>query len=94
MQSRSQRSSPAVRAQSSCSSGRIGDPERELAAETEGVDLMIAGSRGYGPHQAVLLGSVSGRLVRDASCPVLVVPRGIETPLEDLFLTAPGALAV
>jgi hypothetical protein len=32
--------------------------------------------------------------VRDASCPVLVVPRGIETPLEDLFQTAPGALAV
>jgi nucleotide-binding universal stress UspA family protein len=72
----------------------VGDPERELAAETEGVDLMIAGSRGYGPYQAVLLGSVSGRLVRDASCPVLVVPRGIETPLEDLFQTAPGALAV
>jgi nucleotide-binding universal stress UspA family protein len=66
----------------------IGDPGRELAAETERVDLMIAGSRGYGPRRAVLLGSVSGRLVRDASCPVLVVPRGIETPLEDLFETA------
>jgi nucleotide-binding universal stress UspA family protein len=66
----------------------IGDPEGELAAETERVDFMITGSRGYGPHRAVLLGSVSGRLVRDASCPVLVVPRGIETPLEDLFRTA------
>ena len=71
----------------------IGDPERELAAETERVDLMIAGSRGYGPHRAVVLGSVSGRLVRDASCPVLVVPRGIETPLEDLFATATAAHA-
>ena len=71
----------------------IGDPERELAAETERVDLMIAGSRGYGPHRAVVLGSVSGRLVRDASCPVLVVPRGIETPLEDLFETATAAHA-
>jgi nucleotide-binding universal stress UspA family protein len=71
----------------------IGDPERELAAETERVDLMIAGSRGYGPHRAVALGSVSGRLVRDASCPVLVVPRGIETPLEDLFEAATAAHA-
>ncbi len=71
----------------------IGDPESELAAETERVDLMIAGSRGYGPHRAVVLGSVSGRLVRDASCPVLVVPRGIETPLEDLFETATAAHA-
>jgi nucleotide-binding universal stress UspA family protein len=71
----------------------IGDPEGELAAETERVDFMITGSRGYGPHRAVLLGSVSGRLVRDASCPVLVVPRGIETPLEDLFETATAAHA-
>jgi nucleotide-binding universal stress UspA family protein len=71
----------------------IGDAERELAAETERVDLMITGSRGYGPHRAVLLGSVSGRLVRDASCPVLVVPRGIETPLEDLFEKATAAQA-
>jgi nucleotide-binding universal stress UspA family protein len=71
----------------------IGDPERELAAETERVDLMIAGSRGYRPHRAIVLGSVSGRLVRDASCPVLIVPRGIETPLEDLFETATAAQA-
>jgi nucleotide-binding universal stress UspA family protein len=71
----------------------IGDPEGELAAETERVDFMITGSRGYGPHRAVVLGSVSGRLVRDASCPVLVVPRGIETPLEDLFETATAAHA-
>src|SRR5688500_7231070 len=35
----------------------MGDPEGELAAETERVDLMIAGSRGYGPHRAVVLGS-------------------------------------
>jgi hypothetical protein len=33
----------------------------------------------------VLLGSVSGRLVRDAACPVVVVPRTIEAPLEELF---------
>jgi nucleotide-binding universal stress UspA family protein len=62
-----------------------GDAERQLAEQTINVDLMVTGSRGYGPHRAVLLGSVSGRLVRDAACPVIVVPRGIETPLEAIF---------
>ena len=63
----------------------MGSPERELAQQSEHVDLVMVGSRGYGPHRAVLLGSVSGQLVRDASCPVLVVPRGLAAPLEELF---------
>ena len=62
-----------------------GQPEPMLAEQSEHADLFVVGSRGYGPHRAVLLGSVSGRLVRDAACPVLVVPRGIEAPLEELF---------
>jgi nucleotide-binding universal stress UspA family protein len=62
-----------------------GDPEAVLAEQTKSVDLMIVGSRGYGPHRAVLLGSVSGRLVREAACPVIVLPRGIEAPFEALF---------
>jgi nucleotide-binding universal stress UspA family protein len=41
----------------------------------EGVDLLVIGSRGYGPVARVLLGSVSRKLVDDAPCPVLVVPR-------------------
>jgi nucleotide-binding universal stress UspA family protein len=63
----------------------LGDPVRELAAQSEGVDLMFAGSRGYGPLRAVLAGSVSGRLLRAAACPVIVVPRGVTAPLDDLF---------
>jgi nucleotide-binding universal stress UspA family protein len=63
----------------------MGSPEPALAEQSEHADLFVVGSRGYGPHRAVLLGSVSGRLVRDAACPVLVVPRGIEAPLEELF---------
>jgi nucleotide-binding universal stress UspA family protein len=38
-------------------------------------DLLVCGSRGYGPVRQVLLGSVSARLVRDAAYPVIVVPR-------------------
>ena len=52
------------------------------------------GSRGYGPLRAVLLGSVSGRLVREAACPVIVVPRGVEAPLEELFAATSGTHAV
>jgi len=72
----------------------VGEPEAELAEETANTDLMVVGSRGYGPHRAVLLGSVSGRLVRDSACPVLVVPRTIEAPLEELFAPVSGTHAV
>jgi len=72
----------------------LGEPEPELAQQTERADLFVVGSRGYGPHRAVLLGSVSGRLVRDASCPVLVVPRGVAAPLEELFPAPSGSHAV
>jgi nucleotide-binding universal stress UspA family protein len=48
----------------------------ELRAEAEkGVDLLCLGSRAFGPLRRVLLGSVSASVVRDAPCPVLVVPR-------------------
>ena len=62
-----------------------GDPVDALAAQSERADLLVLGSRGYGPYRAVLLGSVSGRVVRTAACPVIVVPRGVVAPLEDLF---------
>lgn len=52
-----------------------GDPGARLLAETDGnVGLMVAGSRGRGVLQRVLLGSVSTKLVREAHCPVVVVP--------------------
>jgi len=39
-------------------------------------DLLVCGSRGYGPVRRVLLGGVSRKLMRHAACPVVVVPRG------------------
>lgn len=45
------------------------------ACEEVGADLLVAGSRGYGPVMRVLLGSVSTQLLHKAPCPVLVVPR-------------------
>jgi nucleotide-binding universal stress UspA family protein len=72
----------------------VGAPEQVLAEQSRTSDLVVVGSRGYGPHRAVLLGSVSGHLVREAACPVVVVPRGIEAPLEELFSAVSGTQAV
>jgi nucleotide-binding universal stress UspA family protein len=53
-----------------------GDPVEELTQRTrEGLDLLVVGSRGYGPLRRVVFGSVSSRLVETAECPVLVLPR-------------------
>ncbi|MDX6634885.1 MAG: hypothetical protein QOF06_1088 [Solirubrobacterales bacterium] len=49
------------------------------ACEEVGADLLVAGSRGYGPVLRVLLGSVSTQLMHRAPCPVLVVPRPSES---------------
>ena len=53
-----------------------GSPSRALIEECEdGVDLLVLGSRGYGPLARVLLGSVSRQVAQAAPCPVWVVPR-------------------
>jgi nucleotide-binding universal stress UspA family protein len=55
----------------------FGEVVDELSMVAErGADLLVCGSRGYGPVRRVLLGTVSSALVRQASVPVLVVPRG------------------
>ena len=62
-----------------------GVAEEILTAQSEKLDLLVMGSRGYGPLHAVIAGGLSGRLMRTSHCPVIVVPRGIEAPLETLF---------
>lgn len=56
-------------------SGKLITAGTETLADQEDIDIMVVGSRGYGPLRRVLLGSVSTRLVRNASCPVIVYPR-------------------
>jgi nucleotide-binding universal stress UspA family protein len=70
---------------------QVGRPADGLIGWTEAVDVMVVGSRGYGPLKAVLLGGVSGQLIRSAACPVIVVPRGAHTTVGSLF--APPAVA-
>ena len=53
-----------------------GDVVDELAAlDDHECDLLVCGSRGYGPVRRVLLGGVARKLTRRAACPVMVVPR-------------------
>jgi nucleotide-binding universal stress UspA family protein len=52
-----------------------GDPAEELAAMAEHLDLLVVGSRAYGPSGRLLSGRTSTQLARRAPCPLLVVPR-------------------
>lgn len=54
----------------------IGSAGSSLAEASNGFDLMITGSRAYGPALRTLLGSATRQLIRSSSCPVLVLPRG------------------
>jgi nucleotide-binding universal stress UspA family protein len=62
----------------------VDPPVAALEQFSSGVDLLVCGSRGYGPLGSVLLGGVSRRLIHRAACPVIVVPRGAERALEGL----------
>jgi nucleotide-binding universal stress UspA family protein len=46
-----------------------------LIAQSAELDLLVTGSRSYGPVRRVFVGSVSRTLVREVSCPIVVVPR-------------------
>jgi len=54
-----------------------GDPATVLVDQADGLDLLVLGSRGYGPIRSALLGAVSSAVIRTAPCPVLVMPRGL-----------------
>lgn len=70
-----------------------GRPWRELADRSVELDLMLVGSRGYGPLQAVLLGCTSGPLTRAAHCPLIALPRGVGGGFADLFAARTAAKA-
>lgn len=52
-----------------------GLPGEELARFGDEVDLLIIGSRGYGPLGRLVHGSTSNHLARYAHCPLLILPR-------------------
>jgi nucleotide-binding universal stress UspA family protein len=61
----------------------VGSPVGELVLASEGLDLLVLGSRRWGPVRRLALGSTSERVIRHAACPVLVPPRRAETEHAD-----------
>jgi nucleotide-binding universal stress UspA family protein len=66
----------------------VNEPADGLVAASAQVDLLVMGSRGLGPKRAVVLGSVSRKVVDRAACPVLVLPRGASAKTEALLADA------
>ena len=62
----------------------------ELAAFGDQVDILVVGSRGYGPVKRLVAGSTCDYLERHARCALLVLPRIAISPGEDS--TASGEL--
>ena len=65
--------------------GAYGQAAEELARWSETVDLLVVGSRGYGPVGRLVHGSTSRALANTARCPLLVLTRSITVA------SAPGA---
>jgi len=55
-----------------------GETADELAVYSASLDLLIVGSRGYGPVGRLIHGSTSQRLARLARCPLVVLPRAVQ----------------
>lgn len=53
-----------------------GQPAEELALYSASLDLLVIGSRGYGPIGRLVHGSTALELARLARCPLLVLTRG------------------
>ena len=60
----------------------IGDPAAVITrfAQTEGVDLIMMPTHGYGPFRTLLLGSVTAKVLHDAECPVWTATHMEEKP--------------
>jgi nucleotide-binding universal stress UspA family protein len=65
----------------------------ELAAFGDGLDLLVVGSRGYGPIKRLVIGSTSDYLERHARCSLLVLTRTAtaDESLGDQHAEAAGA---
>jgi nucleotide-binding universal stress UspA family protein len=55
----------------------------ELAQFGDELDILVVGSRGYGPVKRLVLGSTSDYLERHARCALLVLPRGAAVESDD-----------
>jgi nucleotide-binding universal stress UspA family protein len=61
---------------------REGDPARTIVeyANEEHVDLVMMPTHGYGPFRRVLLGSITAKVLHDATCPVWTAVHAADAP--------------
>jgi nucleotide-binding universal stress UspA family protein len=59
--------------------GNVGE---ELALYSASLDLLVVGSREYGPVGRLVHGSTSRLMTRRARCPLLILPRGVRASNE------------
>jgi nucleotide-binding universal stress UspA family protein len=71
----------------------VNDAADGLVDASSVVDLLVMGSRALGPKRAVLLGSVSRKVIDRAACPVLVLPRGATAKSDALLADAEAQAA-
>jgi nucleotide-binding universal stress UspA family protein len=66
-----------------------GQPAAEIIDQAgKGIDLLVMGSRNYGPIRRVMIGSTAIAVMRRSPCPVIVIPRGAGTPSASAAATA------
>jgi len=65
----------------------------ELVRASAEVDLLVVGSRGFGPMRRIVPGSTSAKVLRAAECPVLVLPRRASEGIDEAVATFAGAAA-
>ena len=73
-----------------------GDPAEELTLYSASLDLLVLGSRGYGPLGRLVHGSTAHQLANTARCPLLVLARNAQTTspagsADDRATAAPAA---
>ena len=61
------------------------DPRDLLVAASSEVDVLVCGSRCYGPHPATLRGGVTRHVTAEAACPVIVMARTPDVRFEELL---------
>jgi nucleotide-binding universal stress UspA family protein len=71
----------------------VGTPWKQLAERSTDLDLLVVGSRSYGPLRRLLLGSTSTKLARHAACPLLVTLRGAHGTAHGELLAAARLMA-
>ena len=61
------------------------DPCDFLVGASSEVDVLVCGSRCYGPHPATIRGGVTRRVTAEAACPVIVMARTPDVRFEELL---------